>query len=393
MDAMVGPIAARYRSRVQQGELTADPAQFQTIEALEDLLERLREHRLARKGSPLGWMFARKKTRVETPKGLYIWGDVGRGKTMLMDLFFDEVPVQRKSRVHFQEFMRDVHTRIKRYRDALVDGGNDRKGSDPVLNAAEEIAEETKLLCFDEFTVTDIADAMILSRLFTRLFENDVVVVATSNIHPNDLYPNGQNREHLLPFIALLQKRSDVLRLDSKTDYRLGRLTGERVYWSPLGATSDAEIQRIWVNLTERGHGRPDVIKLKGRSIEIAQVEKGVARVPFAHLCARPLGGSDYLAVADAYHTLIIEQIPVFGPSTRNEARRFVLLVDALYNAKVRLIVSAAAEPDDLYKDDTGTAAFEFSRTASRLHEMRSADYVEAATELAERHLAEAAVA
>lgn len=371
-DRTMRPIAARYQAKLKAKDLRPDRGQLSIVEALDDLAEQLREKRLSRKNSALGWLFGQRSQNRGGIKGLYIWGDVGRGKTMLMDLFFSLTEVRHKRRVHFAEFMRDVHGRIAAFRA----GHHKKAGSDPVLHVAEALAQESWLLCFDEFTVTDITTAMILSRLFTALFEQGVVVVATSNIHPDDLYQNGQNREHVLPFLALLQDHCEVLRLQSRTDYRLGRLTGERVYWTPLSAASKAGLDAVWRALTDTERGRPDHVAVAGRKVVIGEAEKGVARLPYTDLCDQPLGASDYLAIAETYHTLIIDDVPCFGPATRNQARRFVMLIDALYNAKTRLVLSAAAPPDELYSGDIGTASFEFSRTASRLHEMQAADYV-----------------
>lgn len=375
-DRKMRPIAARYQAKLSAGDLVPDRGQLAIVEALDDLTEQLIEKRLSRKNSALGWLFSQRSQNKQAVKGLYIWGDVGRGKTMLMDLFFSLINVRKKQRVHFAEFMRDVHGRIAAFRAANKKSDK----TDPVLHVAAALADETWLLCFDEFTVTDITTAMILSRLFTALFERGVVVVATSNIHPDDLYKNGQNREHLLPFIALLQDQCDVLRLQSRTDYRLGRLTGEKVYWTPLNAASKAGLDAVWRDLTETDEGRPDHVHVTGRKVAICQAEKGVARLPFADLCDQPLGANDYLAIAETYHTLLIDDVPCFGPTTRNQARRFVMLIDALYNAKTRLVLSAEAPPDALYTGDVGTASFEFSRTASRLHEMQAADYLDQLT-------------
>jgi cell division protein ZapE len=371
---VVSRVADAYRELVAKGELEEDPAQRALVAKFDALNTRLAERRLARKSSALGWLFGKREAATPVVRGLYIHGDVGRGKTMLMDLFFERAAPQRKRRAHFNDFMADVHARVFRMREAIKAGTV--SGEDPILPVAEEIAAETQLLCFDEFTVTDIADAMILGRLFTQLFARGVVLVATSNVDPDDLYRGGLNRNHFLPFIALLKERVEVVRLAARTDYRQEKIGKAPVYLTPLGPESDSSLDAAWLQLTQTSHGEPSTLAVLGRDVVVPQAVDGVARFDFADLCGKPLGASDFLAVAHAFHTVLIDHIPVMDDSRRNEAKRFITLIDALYDGHVRIIVSAAAEPDHLYIAETGTEAFEFARTASRLTEMRSEEYL-----------------
>ncbi|MCX5581083.1 cell division protein ZapE [Kaistia terrae] len=371
---VVSRVADAYRERVASGEIEEDPAQRVLVSKLDALNARLAERRLARKSSALGWLFAKRETATPDLRGLYIHGDVGRGKTMLMDLFFERAATQRKRRAHFNDFMADVHARVFRMREAIKNGTV--SGEDPILPVAEEIAAETQLLCFDEFTVTDIADAMILGRLFTQLFAKGVVLVATSNVDPDDLYRGGLNRNHFLPFIALLKQRVEVVRLAARTDYRQEKVDRAPVYLTPLGPDADAALDSAWLQLTRTSHGEPSTLSVLGRDVVVPQMVDGVARFDFADLCDKPLGASDYLAIAHAFHTVIIDHVPVMSDARRNEAKRFITLIDALYDGHVKIVISAAAEPDDLYVAESGTEAFEFARTASRLTEMRSQDYL-----------------
>ena len=299
---------------------------------------------------------------------------VGRGKTMLMDMFFDAAPTPRKRRAHFHAFMADVHARLHQWRQALKRG--EVTGEDPIAPVAAELAREASLLCFDEFSVRDIADAMILARLFTALFAAGVVVAATSNVAPDDLYKDGLNRALFLPFIALIKEKLDIVELDARTDYRLEKLTRAPVYYSPLGAKADAALDAAFLTLTGHDRGEPVEIELLGRHLDVPQAIDGVARFDFDALCRRPLGAADYLKIAQRFHTVIIDRIPALAASERNEAKRFIILIDALYDMRVKLIASAAGEPETLYSAAEGAEAFEFARTASRLYEMRSTDYL-----------------
>ncbi len=366
----MGNVLSDYYERlVASGDLEADPNQRRVMDLFGTLGDQLSEHQAALRRSALASLFS---PRIRAPNGLYIHGGVGRGKTMLMDLFFHQVDVASKQRVHFHEFMQDVHSRVHERRQAHSKGFVG--GGDPIPPVADDIVRKGRLLCFDEFQVTDITDAMILGRLFTALFERGVVVVATSNRHPDTLYEGGLNRALFLPFIAMMKDRMEVVSLDGDTDYRLKHLNGTPVYYTPLGGSTDAEIQGIWSRLTNSERGEPASLEVQGRLLEVPQSAKGVARFSFADLCERPLGVADFLKVAHNFHTVILERIPVLGPEKRNEARRFVNLIDSLYNYKVKLIASAAAAPDAIYPAGDGT--FEFARTVSRLFEMQSDPYM-----------------
>ena len=367
-------LLTRYQSLVSSGQIEADAAQASAIGRLHALVEQIGAKRLARKSSALGWLFGSKAEQQQNLKGLYIWGPVGRGKTMLMDLFFRYVPDQRKRRVHFHDFMADVHQRVHEWRQASKQG--QAKGSDPIASVAEALADEAWVLCFDEFTVNDIADAMILGRLFSALWERGVVVVATSNVDPQELYKDGLNRALFLPFIAELQKRMDVMKLEARADYRLEKLSGAPVYHVPADADARAALDAAWNRLTGDAAPHPGVLAAKSRRIEVPAAAPGIARFGFRDLCDKPLGASDYLLVARAFHTLIIDDIPVMDVSRRNEAKRFITLIDVLYENHVKLVASADAEPGGLYIATDGREAFEFERTASRLIEMRSESYL-----------------
>ncbi|MCR9061205.1 MAG: cell division protein ZapE [Rhodobacteraceae bacterium] len=368
-------LSARYDALIASGEIKEDPVQREAVRHLDLLNTRLAETRLASKKSSLGWLFAKKKNQLwSAVKGLYMWGGVGRGKTMLMDLYYEVTVIQRKRRVHFHEFMTDVHERIHEHRQAHKRG--EVKGDDPILPVANQIAAETRLLLFDEFSVTDIADAMILGRLFTQLFEKGVIVVATSNVNPSNLYKDGLNRQLFIPFITMLKSQVEVLHLDSPTDYRLEKLAGAPVYVAPLGQQADTEMDRLWTKLTHGMKSHAEELENKGRKIPVPCVASGAARFSFDDLCMQPLGASDYLRIANAYSTVFIEDIPVLSKARRNEAKRFINLIDTLYDNGIRIVVSAEAEPQELYTSEDGTEAFEFDRTSSRLIEMRSEAYL-----------------
>ncbi len=365
-----------YRALRRSGALKPDPFQELAVEKFESLHHALRGYRP--QTGVTGWRerLGLARRRSAAPQGLYLYGGVGRGKSMLMDLFVRTAPVERRRRVHFHAFMLEVHDRLHQWRRATADraGRRDGNGSDPIPPLARQIAEETWLLCFDEFHVVDIADAMILGRLFTELFELGVVVVATSNWPPDDLYKDGLQRDRFLPFIALLKDRLDVLEIDGPVDYRLARLHGMQVYWHPLGHAASAGLERVFAELTDGAAGAPDVLLLKGRRLEIPRAAKGVAWFPFEDLCGRPLGAADYLALATHFHTVVIDGVPHLTEARRNEAKRFITLIDALYEHKAYAVIAAAAAPGRLHGGDSH--GFEFGRTVSRLMEMQSADYL-----------------
>ncbi|MFL5191448.1 MAG: cell division protein ZapE [Microvirga sp.] len=361
-----------YQAQIASGAIEPDAAQAEIADAYAALDQRLADYKPARKQGLLSRLFSSDKD--EAPHGLYVHGEVGRGKTMLMDLFFEALPVRRKRRVHFHAFLSDVHDRIHAYRQKLKAG--EVSGDDPIAPVAEALADEAWVLCFDEFTVTDIADAMILGRLFTALFAHGVVVVATSNVEPDRLYEGGLNRSLFLPFIGLLQERMAVVKLESRTDFRLEKLAGSPVFYTPANEQSHAALTRAFKSLTGREQGRPMTLTVKGHPVEVPQAAGGVARFSFEDLCSKPLGASDYLAVAEEFHTILLENIPTMSFERRNEAKRFIMLIDALYDAHVKLLASAEAEVTELYHADTGREAFEFDRTVSRLIEMRSEEYL-----------------
>src|SRR4051812_26062210 len=370
---MSSTVSEQYRALVSEGEIERDAAQEALAARLTRLDERLAQHRLSRKSSHLGWLFARNDP-PEPIKGLYIYGDVGRGKTMLMDLFFSASTVKRKRRVHFHEFMADVHERVHIYRQQIKSG--EITDDDPIGLTAAALAEESWLLCFDEFHVTDIADAMILGRLFTRLFEAGVVVVATSNVEPDELYKDGLNRALFTPFIALLRQHMEIVRLEAPKDFRLEKLNAQPVWYVPADEDAEVALDMAWQRLTGILSGEPHDIAVKGRVIRVPEAAKGVARFSFRQLCEQPLGASDYLRIAHEFHTLIIEGIPVMDYPQRNEAKRFIALIDTLYDNGVKVVASAQAEPRALYLATEGNEASEFKRTASRLIEMRSEEYL-----------------
>lgn len=371
-----GPLPA-YRAKVAAGELRSDPAQAHAAEILQDLWRRTRgydpkqEPPTPEGGGFMSRFFRRKPVEEapgNAPQGLYLVGEVGRGKSMLMDLFFACADVPRKKRLHFHQFMQQSHARIHAYRKQHGDA------ADPIPPLADQITAEAALLCFDEFQVHDIADAMILGRLFEALFARGTVIVATSNTAPDDLFKGRPGRDAFLPFIALIKKHVAVLHLQSAQDYRRGRIQGLPTWHSPLGGRAERALDAAFKELTGRPHGAPEEISVMGRRVEIPQAVGGVARADFEALCGKPLGPADYLAVATHYHTLVLDGIPRLGPDNFDKARRFITLIDTLYEHRCKLVASAEAEPDRLYEQGENAAMFQ--RTASRLMEMQSHDYL-----------------
>jgi cell division protein ZapE len=362
----------QYATRVAAGKIERDAAQEVIVDSLAQLEKRLAERRLSRKSSSLGWLFG---AREPGPiKGLYMFGDVCRGKTMLMDLFFQHSPVQHKRRAHFHEFMAEVHERIYGYRQNIARG--EIGDGDVISLTANAIFDEAWLLCFDEFHVTDIADAMILGRLFSKLFELGTVVVATSNVAPEDLYKGGLNRALFLPFITQIEDRMGVLRLDARTDFRLEKLAGVKMWLVPPDDEAGAALDRAWRKMTGSAPCKPRDITIKGRILRVPCSAHGVARFSFADICEKPLAASDYLRLAHDYHTILIDRITVMDYAERNAAKRFISLIDTLYDNAVKLMASAEADPVSLYLATEGVEANEFKRTSSRLIEMSSESYL-----------------
>jgi cell division protein ZapE len=370
---MISSVASRYAELLAEGAIAPDAAQFAAVEKLDALEEQLADYRRASKSSSLGWLFGNRE-KQGTLKGLYIYGKVGRGKTMLMDLFYDASRVQKKRRVHFHEFMQEVHERIFEFRKKTKAG--EIADEDAIVLTGEAIAEETWLLCFDEFHVTDIADAMILGRLFTQLFNRGVVVVATSNVAPDDLYQDGLNRGLFLPFIKMLHDRMDVVRLDARTDFRLEKLVKGKVWYVPADNAARAQLDHAWSRMTLGQPPLPMTLAVKGHKLHVPQAAMGAARFSFPDLCVLPLGSADFIRLAHEFHTLLIDDIPVMRFGQRNEAKRFIILIDTLYDNAVKLIASANALPHELYVADEGLELFEFQRTVSRLIEMGSQSYL-----------------
>ncbi|KQT05747.1 MAG: cell division protein ZapE [Bradyrhizobium sp.] len=367
------PFREAYQAEIASGAIEPDAAQAEVAEAYAALDQRLATYKPQRKQGLLARLFGG-NDKDEAPRGLYIHGEVGRGKTMLMDLFFQHSSVEHKRRAHFHEFMAEAHERIYDYRQSIARG--EIADGDVIALTANAIFEESWLLCFDEFHVTDIADAMILGRLFAKLFELGTVVVATSNVAPDDLYKGGLNRSLFLPFIKQITDHMDVARLDARTDFRLEKLQGVPMWLTPADSDADAALDRAWKRMSGGAKCRPRDISIKGRILHVPCSAHGVARFSFADLCEKPLGASDYLRLAHDYHTILVDHIPVMDLSQRNAAKRFITLIDALYDNAVKLMASADANPISLYLATEGNEANEFKRTASRLIEMSSESYL-----------------
>ena len=362
---MSSPFLEHYQGQIKRRLIKPDPAQA----AMATALARLEADLLAynpESNSLLATLLGRKAPQNNVPKGLYLWGGVGRGKTMLMDLFFKHVAFPQKARRHFNEFMAEAHAAIAKARKTHE--------GDPIPHVAGELAKAAKLICFDEFYVTDITDAMLLGRLFKALFADGVVVVATSNCPIENLYKDGLNRQLFLPFIDLFQERMVAHEIISEHDHRQRQLTGKDLYFTPLGAESDTAMCQIWQTITGQAEGKPAHIIVHGRTVIVPEQANGVARFHFNDLCAATLGRDDYLALARRYHTLFIEDIPILSKQNQNEARRFILLIDTLYDQAIRLVATAAAAPDHL--NQTGDTSGFFARTQSRLKEMRRAAHI-----------------
>ncbi|MCB4457143.1 cell division protein ZapE [Leisingera sp. McT4-56] len=354
-------LSALYRQKIDAGELKPDPAQ----EAVLPHFDRIAQGLMA---PPVKRGFFR-KAEFEPVQGLYLWGGVGRGKSMLMDLFVDSLGDIPSRRVHFHAFMQEIHAKMHQARQSGVE--------DALAPVAAEVADSVRLLAFDEMQITDITDAMIVGRLFEALFAAGVTVITTSNRVPDDLYKNGLNRQLFLPFIDLIKDHMAVHEMVSATDYRQDRLTGAQVYFAPIDSEARALIRAIWQDLSGGGAAQPLTLEVKGREVTLPAFRNGVARATFYDLCGKMLGPGDYLAIAEEVKVLILEDIPRLSRNNFNEAKRFVTLIDALYEARVRLICSAAAQPEMLYVEGEGT--FEFERTASRLREMQDKDWGTAA--------------
>ena len=377
-----GPLPA-YRAKCESGEIDPDPMQRLAAEKLQTLHRQIATYQppVPKKGwrHRLGFGGGKKNGEEarSVPTGLYLFGGAGRGKSMLMDLFFETASIEKKRRVHFHEFMLEVHDRLhlwRKERSSEEGRGRGQNIADPMPVLASDLIDQCWLLCFDEFHVVDVADAMILGRLFEALFDKGMIVVATSNWAPDDLYKDGLQRQRFLPFIDLLKQRMDVLHLSGSQDYRLLGMAGEPVYFTPLDQASEQAMARAFAKMTDGADTMTDELVLKGRTLEVPRTARGVCWFTFEELCARPLGAADYIALATHYSAVLLEGVPQLKPEHRNEAKRLIVLIDALYEHRTKLVMSAEVPAEQLYLEGVG-AGVEFDRTVSRLTEMQSADY------------------
>ncbi len=368
---MASALQAAYDARLAEGAIRADPAQAAGLAAL----IRLEADLEASEPGKLAALFNRKP---ESQRGVYLWGPVGRGKSMLMDQFFETAPVKAKRRTHFHVFMGEIHRLIGEWRAGDAAARKTRfgqhRGDDPIPPVAEVVADQARLLCFDEFQVTDIADAMILGRLFDALFARGVTLVATSNRAPDQLYKDGINRQLFLPFIDMLKARLDVVSVAGGHDYRLDRLRAAGSWFSPNDPDNERTFLALWRDMLGKEEEVGATLEILGRKVHLPHAAGGLVRAGFTSLCSVALGPNDYVAIAERFHTVFLQDVPKLTPARREEARRFVILIDALYETRARTVILAEAEPDKLYP--SGDGAFEFERTASRLQEMRSADWL-----------------
>ena len=353
-------LADQYKTRVDAGQLSHDPAQHSVLTALDQLSVSLDGYKPSTSWIA-GGLFGTKKA---PPKGLYIWGGVGRGKSMLMDMFFETAPRKRKRRIHFHAFMQEVHANLGKARESGI--------KDPLRPVGNAIIESASLLCLDEMQITDITDAMLVGRLFEMLFDAGVIIVTTSNRPPADLYKDGLNRNLFLPFIELIRTRLTVIKLESQTDHRQNRISDETRYFTPLNTDTATALDAVWTDLSG-GHGRPMTLQVDSRDIQLPEVSNGVLRANFRSICGTALGAGDYLKIAETFRVIFLTDIPKLSAANNNEAKRFVTFIDTLYEAGTLFFASAAAEPEKLY--ETGTGSFEFERTASRLREMQSTSW------------------